>query len=118
MNGEQFQKRQEIREAEMLIYKAHEYEKWTEEIPYFELPDGISIKPIPNFCGSIVRFKAQANNRSVSVYLDCYSRLGIEKEPYWEVHPAIHGYPERCGMNETDKLVEIIRSSLFDDYEE
>ena len=118
MNEKQFQKRREIMEAESLIYEAHEYKKWIEEIPYFELPDGISIKPIPNFCGSIVRFKAKANNRSVSVYLDCYSKLGIEKEPYWEVYPCVHGYPERCGMNETDELIKIIRSSLFDDYQE
>jgi hypothetical protein len=101
-----------LMDAENLIYEESEMRKWREEIPYIDLPQDIQFRPIPNHGGSIVRFTAMKDNRSVSVYLDCYGRLGACDEPYWEVHPSKDGYPDRCMMEDVEGLVKIITEAL------
>ena len=112
-------KTEKLRIAEILIEKEYEYDKWRKEIPFIELPEGYLFKPIPNFCGSVIRFLAQKKGRndSVSVYLDCYDRLGIMDKPYWEVYP-VDGDTFRCGINEVDELSAAIVEALNEKDEE
>lgn len=88
-----------------------EWHRWMAEIPFIEFPVGWKIKMVPPFGGAVVRFKVilpgVADVDVVSVYLDCYSRLAMRRDPYWEVYPYKSDVG-RCEMNEIDKLLEMI----------
>ena len=103
----------EILQAEALIRKEYEYKKWMDEIPFVELPEGYLFKPIPNFCGSVVRFlaKKKDSDKTVSIYLDCYDTLGLVGQPYWEVFP-VDGDTVRFYIDEVDKLSQAIVEAL------
>lgn len=94
--------------------KEFEWEKWYKEIPFLTFPDHLEVKIIPPFTGAIVRFLVRDkkyHGAEVSIYLDCYSILGASSKPYWEVYPY-EGDVFRCGMNETEELVESIEHSI------
>ena len=82
-------------------------EKWIQKIPHLHFKQDWKVKIIPPFGGAIARFLIDKGDNHVSVYLDCYDKLGYFGEPYWEVYP----YEEdvyRVAMNDTDELVKII----------
>lgn len=92
------------------VEKIQEYEKWctTDEIPSINFHEEWDVTIIPPFAGAIVRFRI--NNR-VSVYLDCYDRLGYYGSPYWEVHP-VDDDVARCDMKDVGTLMSLIETGL------
>jgi hypothetical protein len=92
-----------------------EYRKWINEIPYINFPETWEVKIVPPMGGAIIRFvvkrKGGDDNNQVSVYLDCYDRLGCVGEPYWEIYP-VKNDTHRCLMNDVQELLEIIDSGL------
>lgn len=96
------------------IDEMNEYRKWSKEIPFINFPNEWNIKIIPPFLGAIARFYItlkKCSKVNTSVYLDCYDLLGFVERPYWEIYP-INGIPERCLMNDTKRLLELIEISL------
>src|SRR4030065_481704 len=89
------------------IENTEEWREWRKKIPFLTFPQGIELKVIPPFAGAIARFIARSNGKEVSVYLDCYDKLGCVGSPYWEVYPY-DGDTYRCGMNETNELITAI----------
>lgn len=65
----------------------------------------------PPFSGAVVRFRVKKDKAEVSIYLDCYDRLGFYGEPYWEVHPH-EGDVYRCDMADTESLLNAIKHSI------
>lgn len=104
-------------EDTMLVYKYDqimESQKWRNEIPYLQFPIDYKVKIIPPFGGAVVRFLIEKNGKKVSVYLDCYNKLGCYGEPYWEIYPHEEDV-FRCDMNDTDSLMKAIEQSLSAD---
>ena len=100
----------DVFDAEQRISELSEWRKWMEEIPSFPTKEGWSIKPLPPFAGAVVRVGVTlANGTYKSIYLDCYDRLGIYGEPYWEVHP-VDGDCGRCAMSDVEELVRLIEA--------
>lgn len=100
-----------------LYERKREYGKWAEEIPYIKFPKNYEVKIMPPFNNAIVRFLVKCNNASVSVYLDCYDKLGSVGKPYWEIYPYEND-TFRCLLKETDLLLEAIEKSLNKQEEE
>ena len=90
-----------------------EYRKWVPQIPYINFPIDWEVKMVPPFGGAIVRFyiKRIGEQKSVSVYLDCYDRLGCVGQPYWEIYP-FKDDTFRCGINEIEELLTGIDRAL------
>jgi hypothetical protein len=91
--------------------KMMEHIKWVKEIPYIQFPSDWKVKITPPFAGAVVRFRVQKNDAKVSVYLDCYDRLGCYGSPYWEVCPH-DGDVFRCDMSDTESLLNAIAHSI------
>ena len=107
-------------EAVSYIQKIDEYGKWNKEIPFIELKDGYQCKPGPNSVGSVVRFlaKKKGSEKAVSIYLDCYSRLGsCGDKPYWEMYPSQDGDNLRFFMDDVEGLSKAIVEALEDSNE-
>jgi hypothetical protein len=79
-----------------------EWARWMREIPEIEFPAGWKIRMRPPMTGAIVRFDANG----ISVYLDCYERLGLGGGPYWEIHPSENGDCERFAMEDIEGLLD------------
>jgi hypothetical protein len=93
------------------VEDSEEWRKWCEEIPELKFPTGWRVKIIPPFGGAIARFRVFKGKKDVSVYLDCYDRLGCFGEPYWEIYPYeedVHRVP----MKNVDELISAITESL------
>ena len=88
-----------------------EHKKWINEIPFIIFPHDWQIQVSPPFGGAVVRFRVKNENAHVSVYLDCYDKLGFVGSPYWEVYPHC-GDVFRCYMKNTDELVKAIAESI------
>ena len=104
-------KTNEERLARVQTEVAYGYNKWIHLIPPLHFKQEWSVRIIPPFCGAIARFWIDYNDRHISCYLDCYDELGFYGEPYWEIYP----YQDdvwRCGMMETEKLIEKITEAL------
>ncbi len=89
------------------IEKDEKWLEWIKKIPHLQFKENWKIKILPPFSYAMVRFRVDKDNNYVSVYLDCYDRLGYFGEPYWEVYP----YKDdiyRVKMNNTDELMKII----------
>ena len=80
MNYEEYKKVYEVEEI-------MEYRKWVGEIPFIKFPSDWEVQIIPPFGGAVARFCVKKGDKQVSIYLDCYERLGIFGEPYWEIYP-------------------------------
>lgn len=94
--------------------RLYDARNWCSKIPYLPFKQGWLIKIIPPFAGAVARFlvsKGDNVEKYVSVYLDCYSQLGIHESPYWEVYPY-NGDTFRCDMNEVNSLIDAIECSL------
>lgn len=93
------------------IERDEEWSEWIKKIPPLKFKDDWEVKIIPPFGGAIARFFIDKGDKHVSVYLDCYDKLGYVGQPYWEIYP----YEEdtaRVLMEETDELIKIISSVL------
>lgn len=102
------------------VYKAEsiqEYRKWSNELPFLEFPSDWLVKIVPPHGGAIIRFAVQrkGEEKTVSVYLDCYDRLGSVGRPYWELYPYNYNGKEdtfRCFLEETEELLGAIDKAL------
>ena len=105
--------------ARSLIETKDEWRKWANEIPYINFKEDWLVKVIPPFAGAIARFVVSHKDnpkKSISIYLDCYSRLGFMDKPYWEMYPrAYDDYEdtERFYINEVEELVVAIDKQLL-----
>lgn len=88
-----------------------EHSKWKKEIPYIQFPADWQVQISPPFAGAVVRFRVKKDNAEVSIYLDCYNRLGYYSKPYWEVYPH-EGDVYRCDMLDTNSLLKAIARSI------
>ena len=99
--------------ARWRIETIEEWNKWTDEIPFLEFPAGWMVQPTPPFAGAVARFRVRdKHGGEVSVYLDCFDRLGIFGEPYWELYPHDDDV-YRCAMANTNELLSVIQDSLL-----
>jgi hypothetical protein len=89
-----------------------EHRKWMKEIPYIQFPADWKVQITPPFAGAVVRFRVQKDDMEVSIYLDCYDRLGSYGSPYWEVFYPHEGDVFRCDMSDTESLLNAITHSL------
>jgi len=91
-----------------------EHEKWNKEIPFLKFPTEWMVKVSPPSVGAVVRFQIKKGEAWVSIYLDCYENLGFYGgKPYWEVYPY-NDDTFRCGINDTDELLNAITQSLVE----
>ena len=88
-----------------------EHKKWCGEIPYIKFPNDWEVKIIPPFKNAVVRFLIKKGDAGVSIYLDCYDRLGCYGQPYWEVYPHQNDV-FRCDMKDTEALLKAIDESI------
>ncbi|NMC60979.1 MAG: hypothetical protein GYA51_16600 [Candidatus Methanofastidiosa archaeon] len=95
------------------VENIQEYTKWANKIPAIKFPADWKVQIIPPFGGAIVRFTVERDDskNKISVYLDCYDRLGYVGHPYWELYPY-KGDTYRCGMEDIDELLDIIEYAL------
>lgn len=89
-----------------------EWQKWCKEIPSLKFNPEWEIKVIPPFAGAVVRFIVSKDNKTVSVYLDCYENLGFFGGPHWEIYPDKFGDNSRFAMNDTEALITAIEESF------
>ena len=116
--GEQRMKIEDFEELTVRRYKIEQQEhwlSWVEKIPYLKFPAGWQVQVIPPFCGAMARFRVRTekclSGTYISVYLDCYNRVGYYDGPYWEAYP-IRGETYRCKMEETDELLEALQGEI------
>jgi hypothetical protein len=98
---------------EMLRYEVERSEKWRDwcpQIPKLHFKEEWEVKIIPPFGGAIARFTVSYNHKHCSIYLDCYSRLGLVDEPYWEIY--CDGECARFFLNEHEEMMEHIQNCL------
>ena len=95
------------------VENIQEYRKWADKIPAIKFPSDWCVQIIPPYGGAIVRFIVQRYGckNKVSVYLDCYDRLGYVGRPYWELYPY-KGVTYCCAMEDIDELLDIIDYAL------
>lgn len=91
--------------------KIQGHDKWFKEMPSINFPSKWAVKITPPSAGAIVRFRVYSGKAEVSVYLDCYDRLGYFGAPYWEVYPHSEDV-FRCEMNDTESLLKAIEESI------
>lgn len=115
VNRDTFQEHLKLMQARALIESHYEWRKWAQEIPYIKFPGNWEVKAIPPFGGAIIRYIIKHENsadNSISIYLDCYGELGVVDEPYWELYPDIDGQNWRCGMEDTEELLDRLHEIL------
>ena len=84
----------ELIEAQLLIEREREYDRWYKEIPY-------------------IRFRVRnTRGKEISVCLDCYDTLGCYGSPYWEIFPAADNDIARYAMNDIDGLLKGLKASM------
>ena len=89
-------------------------EQWRlfiDTIPALKFPPEVTVKIIPPFGGAIARFILSYKDKTISVYLDAFSRLGAMDEIYWEAYP-INGDIDRYIMEDTRGLMQAINTEL------
>ena len=93
--------------ARWRVEETDEWRRWSSQIPTIDFPAGWLVRITPPSGGAVVRFRvstAETGGKDVSVYLDCYDRLGVYGAPYWEICP----YDDagwRVGIDDVDQLV-------------
>jgi len=106
---------------EILMEEKYEWRKWSVQIPYIQFPQDWLIQIAPPLLGAVIRFRVKKagfkKGDEVSVYLDCYNKLGIyslkeDAIPYWEIYPAKDGDTERFKMDDIDGLLKGISDAL------
>lgn len=84
---------------------------------YLHFPPEIEVKILLPTGGATGRFLCRLaekgeNGKTVSVYLDHFSRLGCMDQAYWEIYPNTDGDCTRFWLNETEELFKGILASL------
>ena len=96
--------------------RVQESRKWMKEIPALHFEKEWNVRIIPPFCGAVIRFWIDHNDKYVSVYFDAYSELGYMYDendnpiPYFEYYDGEDCY--RYLMNESEKMMEDIKNFL------
>lgn len=68
---------------------------WVDQIPYIRFREEYLVKIVPPFNGAIARYYIKYKEQLVSVYLDCFDKLGISNgTPYWEIYSFTRDIPE------------------------
>jgi hypothetical protein len=105
--------------SRLMIENKEKWRDWIYKIPYLNFPEKYQVKLIPPYCGAMVRFfiKNPKTDKQVSIYLDCFERIGFystddENKEYWELYPDDDDDVFRCGMNETEILMNKIKEIL------
>lgn len=103
-------------------------ENWRElrpKMPSIKFPHSWNVTIVPPYAGAVCRFEVRVDELPdviISVYLDVFKRLAIVDD-YWEVYPItkisnddelLENYPQRCSMNDTKRLVEIINDLIVE----
>ena len=102
-----------IRRAEAALWKR--YREWSYKIPHVPFRHEWDVRAVPPHGGAMVRYHVRYKDAFVSVYLDCYDRLGWVGSPYWEIHPGETGRDCDCDrflLDETQELVGGIARSI------
>jgi len=98
------------------LEKEFNWQKWIHEIPYISFPSEWSVKVIPPYNGSIIRFlvklKTEPDSHRISVFLDCYDVQGSVGYPYWKIYPDKEGCPLRIPMNNVDEFLTELNEAL------
>ena len=103
----------ELLEAQLLIEKEREYDRWYREIPYIRFPAAWEVQVTPPYHGAVVRFRVRnKRGKEISVYLDCYDTLGCYGSPYWEIFPAADNDIARYAMRDVDGLLKGLKASM------
>ncbi len=96
--------------------KLQEHRRWSSELPVLHFEKEWNVKIIPPFCGAIIRFCIDYNDKHVSVYFDGYSELGFmyddeEKPiPYFEYYDGEDCH--RYYINESEEMMNDIKRFL------
>lgn len=93
----------------------YEWDKWTNEIPLISFHPDTVVRLIPPFADAMVRFFISHKDNQdfhLSVYLDCYNKLGYMPYPYWEVYDGNTNDCTRFHINDTESLMKFINESL------
>ena len=100
------------RQAE--IERVQKSSNWFNKIPFISFPKNWLVKITPPFGGATVRFRVKGakDAREISVYLDCYKKLGCFDGPYWEISPYKNGVC-KVPMEDVDKLLTKIKESIL-----
>lgn len=96
------------------VEKSFEWDKWRQQIPYLSFDPNWLVRAIPPFSTGVIRYNLKHKDIPhgfVSIYLDCYDCAGCVGKPYWEVYP-VDGDCGRCLLDETEKLLDYIRTSF------
>ena len=93
------------------IERHEQWREWIDKIPKLSFPERWLVQVIPPFAGAMARFQVFHGEGRVSVYLDCYERLGYFGGPYWEVYP-VDGDVGRVAIDDAAGLLELIEQSL------
>jgi len=105
--NKKFQNQHKIDEVDTF----QEYRKWSKQIPYINFPIDLGVIIMAPPKGAIIRFLIKRKNSDtfMSVYLDCYDRLGVVGEPYWEIYNSKNDDAYRCPLEEnSDELLKNI----------
>lgn len=94
------------------VESTEEWHTIAQSIPYLKFPAHWEVRIIPPFGGATARFTVRYEDKTVSIYLDHYSRLGCMDYPYWEIYPAAGGDTDRFAMENTAELIAAIDESL------
>jgi len=113
-----------LTDAWMDRMKVEEKEKWREwyfKIPYLRFKPEWEVSIGPPFTGAMARFRLRYKENEISVYLDCFSRLGFYgdgyAEPYWKMRPYEND-TARFAMSDTEGLLAAIDKQFNSDWTE
>jgi len=105
--------REDLALAQAIVETEMDSRRWMYEVPYLRFPVSWAVQVIPPFGGAVARFCVRnRSGRVVSVFLDCYEKLGFFGGPYWEIFPSADGEPERFAMEDVAGLMVGLRRSL------
>lgn len=112
--GQGLKSHRKVFDSMLFRYEMEAHDKWLEwsfKIPFIQFPSDWKIRITPPFGGAVARFRVwipgMPDAENVSIYLDCFDRLGCYGKPYWEVHPY-KGDCGRCDMADIPELLRMI----------
>lgn len=100
--------------ARLELEHKEQWREWLEYLPYISFPATWQVRMDPPFGGALVRFRVKHPkliDKSISVYLDVYNRLGFMDGPYWEIYPY-DGDTYRCEMKHVHELITAIQQII------
>lgn len=99
------------------VEREENWREWCGKIPPLHFDSDWDVYIIPPFGGALTRVVVKKNGKQVSVYFDAYSLLGYmynedKPIPYFEIYPSPDGEPRRYLLDETERMMEDIRTVL------